>query len=172
MDVKDAIEARRSIRKYKDKPVPDDLVTEMIDAARLAPSGNNTQPSRYLIIKDESVKQKLRDNDIILDKWVYTAPIIIVCCTDPQAFTKSVKGWDDYNEIRAIRDLAIASSYLVLRATELGLGTCYCGWIKKDKIKDVLDIPRHMIVPYIITVGYADESPGPRPRNGIEEIML
>lgn len=172
MDVKKAIESRRSIRRYKDKPVPDDLVNEVIDAACLAPSGNNTQPSRYLIVKDDGTKKRLRDNEVIRDEWVYDAPVIIVCCTDPTSYTKFVKGWDNPNEIRAIRDLSIASSYLVLRATELGLGTCYCGWLKKDKIKEVLGIPQHFIVPYVITLGYPAETPNARPRKGIEEILL
>jgi nitroreductase len=172
MDVKKAIESRRSIRKYQDKPIPNNLVNEVINAARLAPSGNNLQPSRYIIVKDDETKKKLQDNDIIRDKWVYNAPVIIVCCTDPKAYTKSVEGWDDPNEIRAIRDLAIASSYLVLQATEVGLGTCYCGWIKKDKIKEILDIPQHFIVPYVITLGYPAETPNARPRKGTEEILL
>lgn len=172
MDIKDAIHTRRSIRKYSDKPVPDEMIHEIIDAARLAPSGNNAQPSRYFIVKDDSTKQKLRENEIIRDKWVYDAPIITVCCADPNAYPKNVEGWDDPDEVRAIRDLSIASSYLILRATELGLGTCYCGWIKNDEIKEVLDIPRHLVTPYVITVGFPDESPGPRPRKSIDEIIL
>ena len=172
MDVKKAIKSRRSIRKYQDKPVPDDLVNDVINAARLAPSGNNAQPSRYLIIKDNETKKKLKDNNIIRDKWVYDAPVIIVCCTDPKAYVKSVKGWDNTNEIRAIRDLSIASSYLMLQATELGLGTCYCGWVEKNKIKEILGIPQDFIVLFVITLGYPAEKPEARPRKEIEEIIL
>lgn len=172
MDVIKAIETRKSIRKYQDKPVPDELIKDIINAARLAPSGNNTQPSIYKIVKDEATKKMLKDNEIIRDQWVYKAPVIIVCCTDPTAYTKFVEGWDSPNEDRAKRDLAIASSYLVLRATELGLGTCYCGWIKKEEIKDVLDIPRPLIVPYVIGVGYPAVSPEDRGRKKIEDIIL
>jgi nitroreductase len=114
MDVKDAISARRSIRKYLDKDVPDDIVREVIDAARLAPSGNNAQPSRYYAVRDSS-----RLQGIIRDGWAYSAPVIIVCAADPLAYPKFVEGWDDPNEVRALRDLPIASSYLVLRAQEL-----------------------------------------------------
>ena len=172
MDVKKAIESRRSIRRYQDKPVPEDLVKEVIDAARLAPSGNNAQPSNYFIVEEDITKKKLRDNNLIRDKWVYDAPVIIVCCANPKAYVKWVKGWDDPNEIRAIRDLSIASSYLVLRATELGLGTCYCGWIKHNEIKGVLGIPEHFIVPYVIALGYPAEKPNARPRKRIEEILF
>ncbi len=172
MDVKQAIASRRSIRKYKEKPVSEELVNEVINAACLAPSGNNTQPSRYLIVRDDETKKRLQDSEVIRDKWVYYAPIIIVCCTNPKAYTKFVEGWDDPNKIRAIRDLSIASSYLDLQATELGLGTCYCGWLKEDKIKKVLGIPQQFIVPYVITLGYPAETPKARPRKGIDEIIL
>ncbi|MFH1589860.1 MAG: nitroreductase family protein [archaeon] len=172
MNVKSAIQSRRSIRKYKDKPVPDKLINEIINSARLAPSGNNIQPSKYLIIKDEKTKKELKDNKVIRDGWEYKAPVIIVCCTNPEAYTKRDKNWDEENKIRAIRDLSIASSYLMLQATELKLGTCYVGWIDKEKIKEVLKIPKHYIVPYIITLGYPDESPGPRPRKEMNEIIL
>lgn len=172
MNVKEAIASRRSIRKYQDKPVPDNLVNEVINAARLAPSGNNTQPSRYLIIPDDKTKKELRDKNLIRDKWVYDAPIIIVCCADPEAYRKRIEGWDDSNEERAKRDLSIASSYIILQATELGLGTCYCGWIKAKEIKKVFDIPEHFVMPYVITLGYPAEEPKARPRKKNEEILL
>jgi len=138
MDVKKAIKKRKSIRKYKNKEVSDKLIKEIIDAARLAPSGNNTQPSRYYIIKDIATKTKLKENKVFSQDFVYTAPTIIVCCTDPTTYTKHIKERDAANEIRAIRDLSIASSFLVLRATELNLGTCYVGRLKAEKIKKIL----------------------------------
>ncbi len=172
MDVKEAIGKRRSIRKYLDKPVPKEMIQEIINAARLAPSGNNTQPSKYFIIEDELTKKRLSDKETIKDKWVYEAPLIIVCCTNPNSYSKSLKEWDDPNEIRAIRDLSIASSYLDLRATELGLGTCYCGWVKEKELKEILNIPSDFLIPYVITVGFPNESPNPRPRKNIDEIVF
>ncbi len=171
MDVKEAISKRRSIRKYKRKGVPLNLIRELIDAARLAPSGSNTQPCRYYIVKDEETKGRLKENRIFEQDFVYLAPVIIVCCSDVQSYRQGVKGWSEENEKRALRDLSIASAFLVLRATELGLATCYVGWMKKDKIKDVLDIPRHYIVPFVIAVGYANEQPKPLPRKSIDEIL-
>jgi nitroreductase len=172
MDVKNAIEKRRSIRKYKDKDVPEYLIKQVIDAARLAPSGNNAQPSRYFIIKDDETKKMLKKNKIFMQGFVYEAPVTIVCCADPHAYKKSVTGFDMTNDTRAIRDLSIAASFLVLRATELGLGTCFVGWVDKEKIKDVLNIPKEYIVPYVITLGYPDEKPAKRPRKNIKEILL
>lgn len=172
MDVKKAIETRRSIRKYQDKKVPENIITELIDAARLAPSGNNAQPSRFFIVNNEATINKLKQYEIFKQDFVYTAPVIIVCCADPTAYTKHTAGVDDENRIRAIRDLPIASSFLVLRATELGLGTCFVGWVEKEKIKNVLNIPREYIVLYVITVGYPDEKLESRSRKNIDEIII
>ena len=173
MDVKNAIEKRRSIRKYQDKKLSDKLIKELINAARLAPSGNNAQPCRYFIIKDEETKNKLKTNEIFFQDFVYEAPVIIACCADPNVYKyKKIKNWDDSNNLRAVRDLSIASSFLVLRATELNLGTCYVGWIEKEKIKQVLDIPKEYIVPYVITVGYPAEDPPPKPKHTLDEIIL
>ena len=171
MDVKEAISKRRSIRKYQRKEVPLDLIRELIDAARLAPSGSNVQPCRYYLVKDSETKEKLRENRIFHQDFVYQAPALIVCCSDIRSYSQGIKGWSEENEVRALRDLSIASAFLVLRATELGLATCYVGWMKKDKIKDVLDIPRHYLVPFVIAVGYANEQPKPLPRKSIDEVF-
>ena len=172
MDVKKAIEERRSIREYEDKEISDSLISKVIDAARLAPSGNNAQPSTYYVIRDAETKSKLKENNVFSQDFVYTAPAIIVCCTNPTIYTKHVIERDSPDNIRAIRDISIASSFLVLRATELGLGTCYVGWLKEDKIKEILGIPEHNILPYVITMGYPAEKPKPRPRKDIHEILL
>ncbi|MEE9525287.1 MAG: nitroreductase family protein [Candidatus Woesearchaeota archaeon] len=174
MDVKQAIEERRSIRKYQDKEVPEEFIKEMLEAARLAPSGNNAQPWLYKVIKDSQQKEKLRENEIFKQEFVYEAPVIIVCCANPEAYPKAKfeEGFDDSYESRAARDLTIATDHLVLRATELGLGTCWVGWMEKNKIKDVLNIPKDYVVPYVITVGYAAQEPKPLKRKSIDEIIL
>ena len=174
MDVKKAIQKRQSIRKFKDTIISDKLIKEVLDAARMAPSGNNAQPSRFIIVRDKKTKAKLKENDIFVQQEMYKAPVIIVCCGDPDTYPrgKFVKDYDDpeFNR-RALRDLSIASGYLVLRAKELGLGTCFVGWIKKEKIKEILGIPKRFVVPYIIVMGYPAEKPAPRGRKKLKEIL-
>ena len=167
MDVIKAIQERRSIRKYKNKKV--DLIEQLIDAARLAPSGTNAQPSRYLVIRDSETKNRLRN--VFEKDFVCKAPVIIVCCSDPSVYAENEE-WNSSNEVRAIRDLAIASSFLVLRATELGLGTCYVGRIKRETLKNILGIPEEWRVPFVITVGYSAEHPKPRSRYSLDQIFL
>ena len=116
MDLKEAIQGRRSIRKYKNVPIPQDLINEVLNAARLAPSGNNAQPWRYKVITDDETVESLRDHKIFAQDFVYDAPVIILCCADPHAYKKNVAGLDDDNTNRAFRDLGISSQNLVMQA--------------------------------------------------------
>jgi len=174
MDVKKAILETRSVRKYKPDKVSYELLMELIDAARLAPSGNNAQPWKFRIITSEAEKKLLKDNHVFKQAFVYGAPALILCCADPEAYPveKFDAGLDDSNSLRAVRDLSLAAQNLVLRATELGLGTCYVGWMDKQKIKQILRIPERYADPYVITVGYAADKPSRKDRKSIEEIII
>jgi len=174
MDVKDAIVNRKSVRKYLEREVPMEVLKELIEAARLAPSGNNAQPWMFKIVIESTQKEKLRTNEVFKQNFVYNSPVIIVCCANPEAYprAKFEPDFDDSFEIRAIRDLSIASQNLVLRATELGLGTCYVGWLNKKKIKEVLEIPGKYKVPYVITVGYPEGQPKQSIRKSLKDLLL
>jgi nitroreductase len=83
--VLEAIKNRRSIRKYKLAPVPDEVILELLECARLAPSAHNWQPRRFMVIKDEGIKKKLKDCAYGL-QFLESAPCVIVCCADLMAF--------------------------------------------------------------------------------------
>ena len=87
MDVKEAIKIRKSIRKYRDKEVSADVVKELLEAARLAPSAKNKQSHKYFIVQDHETKDGLRKKDSFRQEFVYTAPLIIVCCADPSLYS-------------------------------------------------------------------------------------
>lgn len=194
MDVKEAIERRRSIRKYEEKTVPKDLIRELMNAVRLAPSGCNAQPWRFGAIDDPTTMNTLKERGAFRQNFVYRAPLVFVCCGDPQAYLGkhggeyqvaegSVPGdpderremfsiVDGKESLRAIRDVSIASAFLVLRAEELGLGTSYVGLIDELVLKDVLGIPSRYVIPFVITAGYYPAAPSPRPRRDLDEIIL
>ena len=103
--------------------------------------------------------------------FVNDAPLIIICCADPAQYPESADV-DETPIHYAYIDLAIAASFLVLRATELGLGTVFVAWIYRDKIKEILNIPKNYIIPFVIPVGYPAENPIPKPRKDLKEIIL
>ena len=85
MDIREAIQKRRSIRRFKPDPVSDDLIQQILESARLAPSGSNTQPWRFIVIKDAETRQKLQTASYN-QRHVGQAPVIIACCADIKAF--------------------------------------------------------------------------------------
>jgi len=173
MDVKKAIETRHSIRKYKADEVTDDLIQEILEAGRLAPTGRNTQPQKFYIIKSEEDKQKLKENNIFKQDFVYQSPVIIICCADLNFYNESYGPMSQADaNFKASRDMGIVSAFMILQATELGLGSCYIGSMEKEKIKIVLNIPQDYVVPYVITVGYPDEEPQERIRKNLEDFIL
>jgi nitroreductase len=178
MEVKKAIETRVSIRKFKDKEIPNALMYELLEAARFAPSAYNAQPWRFVIIKEKETKEALKKNDAFQQKFVYEAPVILICCADPEVFPNerlenTYSNPDEIaNKVGAVRDLTIAVQNLILRAAELGLGTCYVGLIKRTTIKKILGIPEHYILPYLIILGYPDEAPKASPRKAQNDLII
>ena len=176
MSVDSVIKQRRSIRKYTGENIDDLTVKKIINAARLAPSGCNVQGWTYKIVRDKELIKRLGDNKVFKQEFVCTAPVIIFCCYNTSAYNDGtveddiIFGTD--RKIRAIRDLSIASSFLVLRAHELGLGTCYIGWIDNIKAKKILNISARYEILFAISVGYPNEYPPSRPRKSLEEIII
>jgi nitroreductase len=169
MDVKKAIEIRKSIRRFKEKEVPNKIIKEVIDAARRAPSGHNLQPWHFVVVKKKENLLKFKEQKVFVRDWVYDAPVIIVCCSEKEAYSpNSIK---EHEQGMPLINLSLASAFLVLRATELGLGTCFVAWCDKEKIKKILGIPEDIIMPYIIVMGYPNENPKSRGRKELNKIM-
>ncbi|OOM79879.1 nitroreductase family protein [Clostridium sp. BL-8] len=170
------IEIRRSIRKYINKPVEDEKIIELLEGARLAPSGNNTQPWRYIIVKSEEMRRKVMEASHN-QKWMLTAPIFIICVADIRCRIKEEINIDindnsPQDELkRIIRDTSISAGYMLLQANNLGLGVCWVAEFTQEEIRPVLNIPSDKYVVGVITVGYPDEQPKARPRKNFEEIV-
>ncbi len=170
MNVKDAISSRCSIRKWKEKEVPDEIIAELLEAARRAPSAKNVQSHRYIILKAEDVKV-MQGKDAFIQPYVYEAPLIIVCCADPSQYPVRSDVDEDSTNYAYI-DLSIAAAFMTLRATELGLGSVFVAWINRDIIKEVFKLPENFIVPFIIPFGYPDEKPLKKSKLFIKEGII
>lgn len=201
MDLMDAIKKRRAIRKYRPDPVPPEMLDMILEAARLAPSGVNSQPWKFKVVTDPDVKKKVylaSRNQHHIDQ----APAVIVICADTMAMSKGLKErfkelldneiitQDDLNKMGLdvltedeVKDLAkytvsasfntaIATEHMALMAASLGLGTCWVHLFDKDEVSRIFDLPPWLIPVTLMPVGYPDEDPEPRPRKSIEEITF
>jgi nitroreductase len=164
MDVFEAISKRRSIRKYKDTEVEDEKLETILEVARIAPSAANRQQWKFIVVKDEKSRKNLVDaaNG---QTFVGEAPITIVACS-----TESEKVMPCGQYAYTV-DISIAVSFMILEATELGLGTCWLGAFDEEKVKNILSIPERIRVPAMFTLGYTDENPHQRPRKTLSEII-
>lgn len=183
--VKEAIEKRRSIRKYKPDPVPDELIFQILEAARLAPSGTNAQPWRFIVVKDEDTRKELK-KAAFNQRFVGQAPVLIACLGDLTCFRQLSKRTIDITPVMeewqlndvtsrmtaTVRNVAIGVEHMVLQATELGLGTCWVGLIDRKKIREILKIPDHLVIVALLPLGYPAEDPKKRPRSGLDDIAF
>ncbi|MCL6634797.1 MAG: nitroreductase family protein [Peptococcaceae bacterium] len=169
MDLREAIEARRSIRRYRPDPVDEEKVIRVLDAARLAPSWKNLQCWRFIVIRREEGKAALLNAFADTNpgkKAITAAPLMIVLCADPQASGKM--GDKEYYLV----DAGIAMEHLMLAARAEGLGTCWLGEFEEEAVKAALDIPAQWRVVGLTPLGYPDQDPKPRPRKTMEEIAF
>lgn len=170
------IRTRRSIRKYINKPIEEEKLLLLLESARLAPTGSNTQPCHFIIVKSDLIRQKLAQVSHN-QNWMISAPVFIVCVADIRSRIKDdvhihVDERSPEEEVKLIiRDASISIEHLVLEAESLGLGTCWVAWFTQEEIRPILNIPSDKYVVSIITVGYADEMPKARPRKSFEEIV-
>lgn len=201
MNIFEAIRKRRSIRKFKPTPLSEQQIERLIEAARLAPSGCNVQPWRFIIVKDKKLKHELREASYN-QKFIEDAPIVIVCCGDLLSWKKTREHTQDvlkrgdvslskecenalmkrvdkavlaemHDRIpTTLLNVAIAIEHIVLEAVELGLGSCWVRLFDENKIKQLLGLPEHLCVVALLPVGVPDEEPKPRPRLPSSAITL
>jgi len=135
MEVLEAIRNRRSVRGFKDEQVPRKMIREILDAGRLAPSGSNSQPLEVFIISSKKAKDDLQSKGAFVQEFVHKAPTLLAICGDPKAYETDDPSLSGKDKERCLRDLSIASAFMVLRATDLGLGSIWVALIDAAVIK-------------------------------------
>lgn len=201
ISVMDAIRSRRSIRKFKQDPVPTDLIDELLESARLAPSASNSQPWRFMVVTETRQRQILAElggNQ----RQLKEAPLVILCCGDLNSMKedslnrqrKELLEEGVYEDIgvnlewfknrppekttllqqtsKVQANLFIAVEHMALRAVSLGLGTCWTGAFDREKLQKVFQLPEHILPFILLPVGYPAQAPRERPRLPLEEITL
>jgi nitroreductase len=176
MDTFEAIYSRRSVRQYKDTPVPDEVLSRVLEAARWAPSWAKTQCTRYVIVKDPEQKARLADclnRGNPATEAIKKAPVVIVACAELEksGYYKNSLATDRGDWF--MFDVGIAMQTLVLAAQALGLGTVHVGLIPDSrKVDAVLGLPDGVVSVEMTPLGYPSaESKGP-PRKEMSEIVF
>ena len=168
MDVLEAIKGRRSIRAFKNKNVPQEIVEKLIGAARWAPSAGNIQPWEFIIVRKPEIKRRLAQAALGA-MLIEEAPIVIVVCANEN---RSFEGYGMRGKtLYCIQDTAAAIQNIHLVAYFLGLGTCWIGAFREEEAKEILKIPQGIRPVAIIPVGYPAEAPSPPSRRPINQIV-
>jgi len=149
MEFYKVLKTRRSVRNYLPDTIPDEALDRVMEAVRMAPSGSNKQPWKFIIVTDPEVKEKLQ-KACKNQPFISQAPAAIVAC-----------GYDvNYNrggymgDKTFLVDVSIAFTHLILAARAEGLGTCWLGDFENSGVKDLLDIPDDWDVVAVTPLGY------------------
>lgn len=154
MDCREIIYNRKSLRDFSGTQISDQIITEMIEAARLAPSFQNKQCWRFVIIKKKEMISRLADHSGLVGKanfFIKKAPLVVVACADPKR-SGSMNGMDYY-----LVDTSIAFHQMMLLAQSYGIGSCWLAAFNEKKVKKVLDIPDNIKVVAMSPFGYPAE---------------
>ena len=197
MELSDVIASRRSIRKFRQEAIAADTVRELLDAARLAPSGSNLQPSRFIVVQSPAAKEAL--GRCTPYKFIVKAAVIFVCCADLTAIISretrigelleegAFDGVDiDMNDPAAVSpvldaaavkaylsmNVAIGVEHIVLKAVDLGLGSCWLGRFDRNKVKEFLELDESIYPVVLLPVGHPGQSPKARPRFPLDKYLL
>jgi len=162
MTVLEAIRRRYSCRAYQDKPIEQEKLESLFEAARLAPSAKNLQDWRFVAVTDKETKRKMAqaaNNQTFLEK----AGVIIVACSVSDEVMRCGQAVGPI-------DVAIALEHIALQATELGLATCWIGSFYSEKVRPIVGIPEDVAIIELMAVGYPADSPKVPNRQPLEKI--
>ena len=191
------LDGRKSIRKFKSKPPTDEVVQKIIQKATLAPNAHNSQPWKFIVLKNDSKKEKLIKemgekyrNDLLKEgksneeanKLVthsfnkFTSPpILIIPCLDKNLMPKFEEEEFKQNEyVMGVQSVSSATTYLILAASAEGLGTCwYCAALfAKEIIQEHLNLEASVEPQSIIALGYPDEDPKKAKRKDLSDVII
>ena len=177
MDAITCIRTRRSVRKFEDRPVPHEIVNEIIGDSAMAPSWKNCQPVRYIAVEDPALKEKIA-SECVMDvqynaNTIRRCPLLMVIAIvhgrsgferDGAFSTSKEDRWEMF-------DAGIATQTLCLSAHDRGIGSVVMGIFDEDKLAQVLQLPEGQIVGGLVAMGYPAETPATPKRKAVEDLL-
>jgi len=154
MDFYEVIRTRRSVRKYQGEAIPEEVLDRVMEAARVAPSGSNRQPTRFLLATEEKLKRELVPF-CHNQGFVAQAPVVVIACGRDLQYNRGE--W--MGRYAMLVDVAIAVDHLTLAARAEGLGTCWIGSFNGPELKHFLRLPEDVEVVALTPLGYPEGDP-------------
>jgi len=169
MDLFDVVRTRRSVRTYRPEPIPQEVLSRVLDAARIAPSGSNRQPTRLIVVKDEQTKKNLVP---LCHNQAFVAAAPVVICAVGRNINYDRGEW--MGDYAMIVDVAIAVDHLTLAARAEGLGTCWIGSFSNARLREFFKLPEDVNVVALTPLGYPDGDlfTDPEGRIPLEEFVM
>jgi len=161
MDILEVIRSRRSIRRYTQDPISEEDINKILEAARWAPSANNSQPWEFIVLRGQEAKKKLA-NMLTWGKFLSEAAVGIAVIIDETASN------------HAVEDGAAATENILLEAHSLGLGACWIGTygsVHEAKAKKALNVPNDKRLLSVVAIGYPAEAPR-KTRKSLETMVF
>ncbi len=196
MELLEAIKARRSVRKFKDAPIPDDVIHEMLEAARLAPTPGNAQGNVIGVVKDETLKMRLAEA-AGKQMWIASAPVVFALCADISWDLKD-QPEDDFglivnylrfgeefvhhtnqcadrktmNKLFANGGPCLPGEHIFLTAVAHGMSACFIGYLDTERASRILNLPEYLSCLFLLPVGYADEVPRQKEQKSMNDVLF
>lgn len=203
MTVSEAIAARHSVRSYAPRALTEAEIRELLEAGRAAPSSLNSQPWRFKVVTDKADLAWFGTSEATRKQaWLAQAPAIFVCCADLEHYVKDAQamaffyrennliqgetmdGIEDHVARAAAAEeqakfgscamnTGLAVAFMMLKAVEMGLGTCWVGMFNEARVKERCGIPANYRVVCLLAVGHPDEAAThPKKRKSLDEIRI
>jgi len=175
MDFMELVRKRCSVRKYDSRPLKREDINSCLEAARLAPSACNSQPWNFIIVAEPVLKEKVAEAMLRgiygNNTFVRQVPVLVAVVTEKSQWFTRVANFLRDTKMYCI-DLGIAGEHFILRAAELGIGTCWLGWFNERQVKKALGIPKHKRIDVMISMGYpaSEFIPPEKNRKAINEM--
>ncbi|MCF7858507.1 MAG: nitroreductase family protein [Candidatus Cloacimonetes bacterium] len=154
MEFDEVIFSRRSVRSFQDKEIPDIILSEMMEAARVSPSFQNKQCWRFIVVRNKNTIKELALKSGLVSKvnfFIKDAPVVVIACSDPQ------KSGTMNNQDYYLVDTTIAFQQMMLTAWNHGIGSCWLAAFNEKKVRDILGIPANIRVVALSPFGYPKE---------------
>lgn len=157
MEFNDALNYRYSVREFSDRKVEDDKIREILEAIKKAPTAKNSQPQRIYVLKSDSAREKLKN----VTDCAFNAPVVFLVCGDKRReIILSLSGMS-----MMPFDVAIIETYIMLKAADLGLDSCWVCCFKPEDARREYNLPDYIEPMCMLFVGYKADGVTPNPRH-------